>query len=291
MKLAENHLINLMEKVDYKSFKLINDLKRIVRFNKKFKIPEVETFLSDLNIAMFDYMYPNYLNPLFTAFPNFSRYCMALYVMYLKEKYFENSLEICSEVLEYKYKYNSILVGGAVTATQINSAMQLFDNGQLALGRLNNSVVDLCRFLRETTKYERFGRFDLFNHKVIDSFTEVRRDKLGNPKEGSSWNQLVLFLFKAKTVQNANLINSIRTAFQTGKLSFLEDLTIPKMVDVAVAEIQSNPMFYLNYFKKEAAEDESHMGEPGDWYLWPHPTIWIRDKILSEFADIEDENC
>jgi len=289
MKPAENHLINLMEKVNYKSFKLINDLKRIVRFNKKFKIPEIETFLSDLNTAMFDYMYPNYLNPLFTAFPKFSRYCMAIYVMYLKERYFENSLEICSEVIEYNYKYNSILVGGACTVEQIKSSMQLFDEGKLILGRLRNSIDDLCRFLRET-KNGRFDHFDLFNQKVIDSFTEARRDKLGNPREGSSWNQLVLFLFKAKTVQNANLINSIRMAFQAGNLSFLEDLTVSKMVDVAVAEIQRNPMFYLNYYKKQAAEDESHMGEPGDWYLWPHPTIWIRDKILSEFADLEDEN-
>jgi len=289
MKQAENHLTNLMENVDYKSYKLINDLKRIVRFNKKVMIPEIKTFLSDLNTAMFDYMYPNYKNPLFTAFPKFSRYCMALYVMYLKKRYFENSLEICSDVIKYKYKYNTILASGACTVERINSRIQMFDKGHLDLGRLKRSIDGLCKFLRDT-KNGRFNHFDLFSQKIIDSFTEARQDKLGNPKVGSSWNQLVLFLFKAKTVQNANLINSIRTAFQTNKLSFLEDLTVSKMVDVAVAEIQRNPIFYLNYYKKQAAEDESHIGEPGDWYLWPHPTIWIRDKILSEFADLEDEN-
>ena len=275
------------QRVDYRAFKLIHDLERLVKFNDKYEFPELKRFVQELNDAMFWFIHQNYLNPLFTATTKFTRYILALYVMHTKSDYFECLLNICDDALEYKYKWQLILNPGT-SVESVARRQDMFDSGKLELGRLKNSALSILRFLGET-KQSVHSWFYIADKKVIEEMMKARRDKLGNPKDGSSWNQLLLFYFKSRTVLNRDMIMAIYRAFRKGKLSFLKKLTVPMIVDVAAEDIQANPMLYLRFFRHEAAEDESHIHEPGDWYLNPHPCIWIRNKMLSELSDIEEK--
>lgn len=291
MREKDKYRLNIQENVKYETFKLVRDLMRVVDSEKKLGIDKISRFLRELNSAMFDFVYPNFLNPLFTRRPTMYRLVMALYVMSLRAEYFSCLLESIDYEIEYNYKYNTILAmpGGFSTST-----IAMFDNGKLYLGRIQKSVKSLNRFLVNpgSVRYSfpKRSSFDLFKSNVIKDFFEARRDKLGNPREGSSMETLLLFYFKSRTFLYSDLISALRYSFVSGKLSFLGKLTIPMMLTVAKEEIDRNPMFYLKFFKEDAREDESHMGEPGDWYLAPHPTIYIRDKILEQFSDIEEDD-
>jgi len=299
MRDKDKYRLNIQENVKYETFKLVRDLMRIVDSENKLCIDKISRFLRELNTAMFDFVYPNFLNPLFTRRPTMYRLVMALYVMSLRTEYFSCLLESIDYEIEYNYKYNTILaMPGSVSSNGgiSTSTIAMFDSGKLYLGRIQKSVKSLYRFLvnidssRGKYSFPKRSKFDLFTSKVIKDFFEARRDKLGNPRYGSSMEVLLLFYFKSRTFLYSDLISAVRYSFVSGKLSFLKKLTIPMMLTVAKEEIDRNPMFYLKFFKEDAREDESHNGEPGDWYLAPHPTIYIRNKILEQFSDIEEDD-
>jgi len=255
----ENHRIEPFKLLDSEEraglMKVICAIKRMYGYrHDKEKQYYLNEFLDALNTKVYNYLMPGRFQPVFNSIPRMHRLIIAAYVIWEDRKFFSDILD------------------------------DIFVDGGYDLGSTVGIIHDERGIKNTLEQWEKhFCHKAFFNNKLDEfllQFRMKRHNRLGNPrKHDPTWLELANFLVSTRAIEK-RYVRLVEDRIRNhDDYLMLGEYKVPDLLQIIVYDIQTDPLIAYGIFKPLAEEDESHDGEPGDWYLAPHPEVEIRDKL------------